>query len=160
MRSLKQGVRVRLWQPCGPTHLLGRPDCRHKSIKKPLSGQGRPTRRRNGVLLVRLKLNRERQIIAQSQKGPEQVSIKLSKSHKDHRPDELVVLTARVNKVADKADGEPWWSHGEHGAPTTHQPSPLLPFPHESSNHAKRDILRGSSIATITASMRSIDPYI
>ena len=93
-------------------------------------------------------------------KGPEQVSIKLSKSHKDHRPDELVVLTARVNKVADKTDGEPWWSHGEHGAPTTHQPSPLLPFPHESSNHAKRDILRGSSIATTTASMRSIDPYI
>jgi len=66
--------------------------------QKPVSGQDRPTRRRNGVLLVRLKLNRERQIIAQSQKAPEQVSIKLSKSHKDHRPDELVVLTARVNK--------------------------------------------------------------
>ena len=156
---MTQGVRVRLWQPCGPTHLLGRPDCRHKSIKNPcLAKVVQPGGEMGSSSSGSSSTGRGRS--SHSQKGPEQVSIKLSKSHKDHRPDELVVLTARVNKVADKADGEPWWSHGEHGAPTTHQPSPLLPFPHESSNHAKRDILRGSSIATTTASMRSIDPYI
>ena len=65
----------------------------------PLSGQGRPTRKRiaNGSSSSGSS-STGRGRSSHSQKGPEQVSIKLSKSHKDHRPDELVVLTARVNK--------------------------------------------------------------